>query len=167
MNEITQNSQIENVLFVDARAQAQAIGVALRKAARQARAPVSLVSGGGGFSARKGGRAFVIGVYVSLFLFVIVPIVGSGIYYAFVASPQYVSEAHFAVRNGEQSPLDMLGSITGFPQTGRFQDALIVTNYIHSRAMIEQVDAKLNLRRIYSDKHIDYLSRLPGEFSTA
>lgn len=158
---MSDTNSIEIASFDDARARAEAISSALRKAARQARAPASLVSGGGGFRERRGGRLFRIGVYISFVLCVIAPILGATVYYGLIASKQYVSESRFSVRNGEQSPMDMLGSFSGFPQAGRFQDALIVTNYIYSRAMIKQIDAALDLHRIFSDPKIDFMSRLP------
>lgn len=148
--------------FVEAKAKTDAVARALRRAARQSRAPAPLISGGAGFRARKGDRAFRWGVIVSFVLMVACPSIVATVYWGLIASKQYVSEAKFALRSGEASVLDS-GGFAGLPSSQQAQDTLILANYVHSRAIIEALEKEVDLRRIYSGSDIDYLSRLPAK----
>lgn len=143
----------------DAKAKSEAISRALRRAAHKARTPVSIISGGSGFRARKGDRAFRLGVIASFVAFVICPMFAASVYWGLVASKQYSTEAKFALRAGGSSMLDSLGSLVGAPASQQAQDAQIVTNYIRSRSMVEALDKMLDLRRIFSRDDVDYFSR--------
>jgi capsular polysaccharide transport system permease protein len=133
---------------------------ALRRAAHQARAPASVfASGGAGFRARKGDKAFRIGLIVSFVLLVLAPILVESVYWGLWASKQYESEIKFTVRAGESSPLDSLGGLFGLSGSAQAQDAQIISKYISSRSMIETLDASLDLRKIYGRPEADYFSR--------
>ena len=137
-----------------------AVSANLRRVARKAARPNSVVSGGGGFAARSGARNFKRGIIVSIVLFLVAPLLSASAYFGLIAADQYASEIRFVVRNGEQSPLDSMASVTGLPQGGRYQDSLIVSNYIRSRAMVESLERSPGLRRIYSSPHADFATRL-------
>ena len=103
--------------------------------------------------------AFGIGMILSFIAVVLLPVFGSGVYLAFLASDQYASEARFAVRGGDHAMLEGIGALIGISATPRFQDLLIVTNYLHSRAAVQDIDSALDLRKIYARPQVDYLSR--------
>lgn len=81
------------------------------------------------------------------------------VYFAFVASDQYTSEARFSVRAGAQSPLDTISDITGLAAMQQAQDSFIVADYINSRAIVDKLEARVGLRELYSHSDIDYISR--------
>jgi capsular polysaccharide transport system permease protein len=92
----------------DASLKAKSIALALRRAANKSRAPTRVITGGGGFQARRGDRAFRLGVLASFAAFVIAPFLVASIYWGLIASKQYVTETKFALRAGEASSLDLL-----------------------------------------------------------
>jgi capsular polysaccharide transport system permease protein len=144
----------------DPRALRESISRALRRAARKARAPAAIISGGAGFQARKGARAFRMGLIASFILLVIVPLMIESVYWGLIATKQYTTEAKFALRSGEASPLDALGGVIGAPASQQMQDTQIIANYIKSRTMVEALNKALDLRRIYARPEVDYFSRL-------
>ncbi|MCX7899520.1 MAG: hypothetical protein N2444_05475 [Methylocystis sp.] len=144
----------------DAERVAKSISRALRRAASRARAPVSIISGGGGFQARRGDRAFRLGIIISFALCVVAPLLVASIYWGLVASKQYVTESKFSLRSGESSPLDSaLGSVNG----SNLQEGQVVVNYIKGRTIVEVLDKDLNLRKIYSRPGVDYFSSFDPE----
>jgi capsular polysaccharide transport system permease protein len=85
----------------------------------------------------------------------------SVIYYGFLASDQYQSEARFTVRSATAAlGKDQLAKVPGIPSAKIVQDTQIVTNYIHSREIIGYLENKISLRAIFGKPSIDYLSRL-------
>jgi capsular polysaccharide transport system permease protein len=87
------------------------------------------------------------------------------LYYTFIATDRYASTAGFSVRGIEGgSGLDSLGALTGLASAGSTTaDSYIVLKYLKSRALIESLDADLNLKEVYSNQEIDWLSRLKSE----
>lgn len=151
----------------DAQARSQAIARALRRAARKAGAPTSIISGGAGFRASKKDRAFRIALVVSFMLVAFLPFVAESVYWGLVASRQYSTEMKFAVRSsdsqsGSEALAGVLGGLAGAGGP-HAQDTQIVANYIRSRAMVEALDASLDLRRIYARDDADYFSRFDPE----
>jgi capsular polysaccharide transport system permease protein len=143
----------------EARHTADGIARALRRAARKARAPGSIISGGSGIRSRKGARAFRLGIIVSFFVFFGAPLIAASVYWGLIASKQYSTQLKFAIRAGQASPLDSLGGLFGLGASQQAQDTQIVADYIKSRAMVEALDSRINLRQIFSHGHADYLSR--------
>ncbi|MBY0611627.1 MAG: hypothetical protein K2P80_05540 [Beijerinckiaceae bacterium] len=138
---------------------AAAIAKGLRAAARKARAPTVFVSGGGGFAARKGARMFFYGIIASFVLLFLVPTIAVSIYYGLIASDQYASETRFALKTGETSVLDSIAGIAGISGSQSSQDSKIIAAYIKSRAMVEDIDAAFDFRKLYAREDVDYFSR--------
>lgn len=144
---------------VDGRARALAIATALRRAARKSSAPVSFVSGGGGFRARKGDRLFWRGLIISFVVMVVAPFLAATIYFGLIASKQFVTDFQFSLRDGDNSALGALSGLGGIAASQQAIDSQVLINFIPSRAMMEKLDAQLDLRRIYSRDDVDGLSR--------
>ena len=85
----------------DARQVADAVSRALRRAARTARAPASIISGGSGIRARRGDRAFRLGLIISFFVMFVGPLLVESVYWGLIASKQYSTELKFAIRTGQ------------------------------------------------------------------
>ncbi len=100
-----------------------------------------------------------------LFSFVVVVAVPSaigGVYFGFIASSQYVSEARFAVRDaGSSSSMsDVLGGLAGLSGLQRLQDTYIVSDYIRSRAMFDELERSIGVRGRYGRHEADFVARL-------
>lgn len=149
----------------EARELTDGVSRALRRAARKARAPARIISGGAGVRGRKGDRAFRIGIIASFLALFVLPMLAESVYWGLIASKQYSTQFKFAIRAGQASPLDSLGGLFGLGATQQAQDTQIVTDYIKGRAMIEALDRVLDLRGIYGRNDIDYFSRFNPEKS--
>ena len=89
---------------------------------------------------------------------VLAPTLIVALYYALIASPIYVSETHFTVRSqsgGSMSASMITGLLGGVSDSVATQDIAIVSDYIQSRDLLEQLDAKLDLKSHFSDPKID------------
>ena len=85
----------------------------------------------------------------SFLLIVVLPVLGAGYYLYTFAADQYASKVGFTVRNEETgSAYDVLGSLTNISGSSS-TDTDILYKFIQSQEMVEAVDAKLDLRRIY------------------
>ncbi|GJE73315.1 capsule biosynthesis protein [Methylorubrum podarium] len=93
-------------------------------------------------------------------LFALVPTAVVGLYVFVIASPQYIVESQFAVRgNVEPMASADLGLHTDLIQKHNSQDSFILRDYIGSRPMVEAVDAKLGLAKMFSQDGIDFWAR--------
>jgi capsular polysaccharide transport system permease protein len=140
---------------------AQAVTRALTDAARRARFSTRARSAyrGGSFEARQGAK-LMRAVTVALFvLMVVVPNLVGGIYFGLLASDQFVSEAKFTISSAAIPKMDGLGSVTGLPPMLIVQDTQVVTNFIYSRAMVDQLEPIVGLRDAYSSESIDWWAR--------
>lgn len=94
-------------------------------------------------------------------LSVVIPTLIAIVYFGFIASDVYISEARFVVRSPERqtaSPLGMLLKGSGFTRSQ--DDSYTVQDFILSRDALHALDKKLNLRRAFGLG--DPFSRFPG-----
>jgi capsular polysaccharide transport system permease protein len=91
------------------------------------------------------------------------PTLLAAVYYLAIASPQYVSEAHFIIRTAKRPE-----AATGFAallQLGgaRSQDdSFAVNDFIVSRDAVEKIGQDLNLAEIFGAGGADFLARYPS-----
>lgn len=143
---------------------AEAISRGLRRAANKSRTPTRIISGGGGFQARRGDRAFRIGFIASFALLVALPLFVASVYWGLIASKQYLTETKFALRSGETSLIASMGGAgAGGQNDQQMQEAQVVSKYILSRAIVEELDRKLDLRKMFSRPGVDYFSRIDAD----
>ncbi len=135
-------------------------------------------------------RRFGLGGW-SFIAIVVLPILAAGLYLFVFARDQYTAEASFAVRQAESLPTSDLsagpslgggqesgssggssstqsvtaGSIIGGTANLGGQDAEIVANYIHSRAIIDTLSRSIDIRAIYRRPEADFWARLPANAS--
>ena len=84
------------------------------------------------------------------------------LYWGFLASDRYVSEAHIVVPRidvGGAPSLDLGSYLTGATGGGR-SDQLLLRSYLLSVDMVNRLDKALDLRAHYSDRRRDILSRM-------
>lgn len=92
-------------------------------------------------------------------------ILGAVIYWGFIASDRYVSEATVVIERTDMaagSAMDFGNLITG-AVGGVRNDQLLLRAHLQSIDMLNKLDAKLNLRGHYSDHRHDFLSRMWGK----
>jgi capsular polysaccharide transport system permease protein len=104
---------------------------------------------------------------ISFAIVVIVPVVVASLYFAFLASDQFVSELRFAVRGStERLPgADALGVTGGLAYLNSSQEVYAIADYIRSRAAVEEVGRTIDLRRLFRAGGADWFSRLKHETS--
>jgi capsular polysaccharide transport system permease protein len=114
------------------------------------------------------------GYFISLFIMVVIPSIMTIFYLTFLASDQYVAEARFAVRTlqSETGGDNLLSSLSSLASAGAGmttaiagQDPYIVTSYIHSRAIIDDLSKSLNLHEIFRRPESDFWARLKSNAS--
>ena len=108
----------------------------------------------------------------SFVAFVLAPSMAVILYFAVFASDQFAVESKFAVRSVEaEAPQSEAGggtspsSSVGFSFTATGQNAYIVTSYIRSRAIVDDISQKLNLREIFRRPEADFWARLKSDAS--
>lgn len=155
------NRRVSMTPLEKARLMSQALSDAARRARFSARARRNL--SGGGFAARRGAAAYRWFAIVTFWFMVALPGALVIAYYAYFASDQYQAEIQFTVAGGDPMLIDGLTAITGVPSLSVIQDTQIVTNYLQSRAAVEKIQSKLDLRGIYSLGEIDFWARFNPE----
>ncbi len=103
---------------------------------------------------------------VSFLAMVALPLAGAVFYLWFVARDQYQSQAAFSVRTekvgGEGGGI--LGALTSqFGTSGGASDGDVLFEYIRSQKMVEIIDAKLGMEKIYSQEGDPWFALPRGE----
>ena len=107
----------------------------------------------------------------SMVLVIGLPMAASALYLFGFASDQYLAETRFAVRQatGELSGGDKGGGAGGSIMSGSLnlggEDAEIVANYIHSRAIIDDISRTVDIRAIFRRPEADFYARLKNDAS--
>ena len=146
-----------------ARARAQRVSAELRKSATKVRSlprartaqtttPYFVSVSGSALAAPRRTR-WTIGL---LFLAFATVFVG---YPAYFQSAQYTTEARFAVRTGERATADPIAALSALSNFTQAQDSLIIVNYLKSRAIVDALEQKIDLRALFSRRDIDWYSR--------
>ena len=104
-------------------------------------------------------------ILLSFIAVVLAPSFAAILYFAFLASDQYAVEARFAVRSVEPEQAEPGASGTSFSFTLAGQNAYIVASYIRSRAIVDDLGAKLNLRELFRRPEADFGARLKRDSS--
>jgi capsular polysaccharide transport system permease protein len=134
---------------------------AAARATRLAQTQATRVFGG------TGTRGVPLGVLgrlpLSFLLLAVLPAIVLVAYFAVLASPQYSSEARFTVRLGERSTIDSITALSLLGPVTQIQDSSVITDYVKSRALVEELDRELNLRAMFQREGIDPVSRLWGD----
>ncbi|MCS7215796.1 MAG: hypothetical protein NZ826_06575 [Thermodesulfovibrio sp.] len=97
--------------------------------------------------------------YLFIFL-VIFPIFILTFYYVFIASDKFLSESKLTIKETGQQPTSFNLSLFAFSNPTVREDAMYLQEYILSYDMLDYLDKKLNLKKIYQDKKIDFIQRL-------
>jgi capsular polysaccharide transport system permease protein len=113
-------------------------------------------------SARRGLSWRAIGFLVV----VILPAAAAAVYYLAIAADQYVAEFRFGLRTPAPLPARAGALWQPGPEPSPLAvDAAAIVQYIESRAIIDELDPKLNLRQMFSRREADWPARLRGPAS--
>lgn len=97
---------------------------------------------------------------ISMGIVVVLPTLLAALYFLFIASPRYVSEAYFVVRRADQSNPGALGlALSGVGVSATATDAFIVHEFIKSPAAVDFLGTRHNLSQVFSPNQADPLSR--------
>lgn len=101
---------------------------------------------------------------ISFGLAVVLPTLLTALYFAFIASPQYVVETQFSVRGANQPSLSAFGLPALVGGGGQSSDSYIVADYIHSAQILPDIQEQtgVDIRTVYSRPTIDFLYRENG-----
>jgi capsular polysaccharide transport system permease protein len=93
---------------------------------------------------------------------VLLPIAMAGAYYFLIAADQYVAEFRFSLSTADKPRLDALSLLTGnSSHSPAALEAQIVVQYMTSRAIVDELDPAIDLRRLFSRPDADWWARLP------
>ena len=99
---------------------------------------------------------------LSFIALVLLPIMVAAVYLFVIATDQYVSEFRFSLSSIDPPRLDPLSLLAGnASHSPAGMESQIVVQYITSRAIVDQLDASLDLRRMFSPPEADWWARLP------
>lgn len=109
---------------------------------------------------RRGSQAalFALAIVVGL------PTLLAAVYYGFIASPLYVSEASVTIRSSKQQAASLLENLV-VAQDGiaGSTETQLVADYLQSRDILARIDADVGFRQRYATYNADFFSRLePG-----
>ncbi|NIJ25625.1 chain-length determining protein [Brevundimonas terrae] len=103
---------------------------------------------------------------VGLALVVGVPTVLACLYWGVIASPRYVSEAHFTVRKTDASRPNNLGLVLqNVGLSAGTSESFAVQDFVTSRDAAKQLHQEFNLDEVFTRNGADIFSRHPGIFS--
>jgi capsular polysaccharide transport system permease protein len=100
--------------------------------------------------------------WLSFVVLVVLPSAIAAVYCFAIAADQYVAEFRFTLSTAESPHFDPLSLLSG--NSARAPAALesqILVQYMTSRAIVDRIDASLDLRRLFSPPEADWLARLP------
>lgn len=105
------------------------------------------------------------GYLASFIAIVVVPSFLSMVYFAFIASNQYIAEARFAVHRAQFDFRSDEGKSRGMPFVGGLpvvanDDAYMISDYIGSRAIVDDLSKTINVRAIFQRPEADSWTRL-------
>jgi capsular polysaccharide transport system permease protein len=98
---------------------------------------------------------------ISFLLVVVLPVALAGAYYFLLAADQYVAEFRFGLRSAEPVRADPGAFLQqGVAPLQIGLDSYVVVQYIASRAIVDDLDKTLDLRRMFSTQAADWPARL-------
>ncbi|AGH81027.1 hypothetical protein PCNPT3_05425 [Psychromonas sp. CNPT3] len=107
--------------------------------------------------------AYLARAKVGSFSFVILVSLLVVIYFSLIASPRYVSQSQFVIKQASGKGIQLGGLMALGGSSSSTQDALILQGYILSQGMALALDEKIGLKAHYQQDDWDRLSRLEAD----
>jgi len=100
-------------------------------------------------------------VAFSFLVVVIVPLLVMGWFFTRVASDRFTAEFRVAVRSSEATVFTGVGALMGLPGASMVsKDSQVLVQFLHSRAIIEDLQDSVPVRQMFSSPSIDRFSRI-------
>jgi capsular polysaccharide transport system permease protein len=99
---------------------------------------------------------------VRLFIFVVIPGILAGFYYARIATPLFATSSEFLIIKNDGGSSSGLLSGTQFATN---QDAIAVQNFLLSKEAMLRLDDDIGFRNHFSSPNLDFLTRLDPDSS--
>lgn len=94
---------------------------------------------------------------------VFVPIFILAFYYVFIASDKFISVSKITIKQTGQQPTSFNLSLFSFGNPTVREDAMYLQEYILSYDMLDYLERKLSLKKLYQNKKIDFVQRLSSD----
>jgi hypothetical protein len=103
---------------------------------------------------------------LSFMVLVLIPIAVAGAYYFAVASDQYIAEFRFTLNTVDPPRVDPLSLLVGNAMNSPVAlESQILVQYMTSRAVVDEIGASIDLRRLFAPPEADWWARLPRSSS--
>jgi capsular polysaccharide transport system permease protein len=103
---------------------------------------------------------------LSFVALVLLPVAVTAAYYFAVAADQYVAEFRFALNTVDPPRLDPLALFSGnAAHSPAALEAQVLVQYITSRAIVDEIGATIDVRRLFAPPEADWWARLPRSAS--
>jgi capsular polysaccharide transport system permease protein len=135
-----------------------------RKARKLKREPLQFIADSKAYIKAKK-TAYYTTAKLGSFILVVVAVIAIIIYYTLVASPRYVSESQFVVKEMGSNDIPLAGLMSIASSSPNVRDALILQKYIQSRSMAIALEESVGLKQHYQATEWDWFSRLTGNGS--
>jgi len=99
-------------------------------------------------------------LFISIVIFPIFILI---FYYVLLASDKFISESKITIKQTGQQPTSFNLSLFSFGNPTIREDAMYLQEYILSYDMLDYLEKKLNLKKIYQNKKIDFIQRLSSD----
>ncbi|PTV95307.1 capsular polysaccharide transport system permease protein [Rhodobacter aestuarii] len=143
-----------------AKALSQEVRAQIRELIPRARTAASRAYGGGGFKPRRIDRVLMRVLTLAFLVIWVIPVVGGGVYYGFLAADQYVTESRFSI-NGGSSGVDLaLGGVIGGTSSSY---STYAAEYIKSSNVVEDIRDYVDLKSVFGKVQNDPISGLKPE----
>ncbi len=100
-----------------------------------------------------------------LFVFVTLPTIAAGLYYARIATPLYATKSEFVIEQAEPQGAASLGGLFSGTSFAGSKDSITVQSYLNSRDAMLRLDRDLGFKAHFSQSTIDPLERLAPDAS--
>jgi capsular polysaccharide transport system permease protein len=137
---------------------------AVRKARKLKREPLQFIADSKTYIQAKK-TAYYTAAKLGSFIIVLAAVIAIIAYYTLIASPRYVSESQFVVKEAGSNDMALSGLISIGSSSPGVRDALILQTYIQSRSMAVALEESLGLQQHYQATDWDWFSRLTGNGS--
>lgn len=97
---------------------------------------------------------------LSFVMIVLLPIAIAAIYFFAIAADQYVTEFRMSLRTVDAPRIEPLVLFAGDAGHNAAAESQIVTQFIASRSIVDELDPELDLRRMFSPPQADWWARL-------
>ncbi|WP_029673705.1 hypothetical protein [Brevundimonas naejangsanensis] len=119
----------------------------------------------GASGARRSRFAALRRISLSFALVVLLPTVLGALYWGLIATPRYVSEAHFVVRKTDEARPSNLGlMLQNVGLSAGVADSFAIQEYMSSRDAAAALNTKFDFSAVFGRKGVDLFSRYPAPF---